>query len=535
MKTIPLFLTLTALPLTSVHAQEVHWARGGFIYPSAVDLSVDVTGDGLADAIIGDKAYSRVVIYSGTGGTIVHNLIGDLSEHIGTQVVGVPDLNGDGFDEFGFCGDAGGLHLHDGQTGAELYAVDSWGVETRLESIGDVNGDGYGDVATSYPTITGGQVWVHSGRYIVNRTQPEFLWVKHGLLNGRFGQAIASIGDVDGDGFNDIAVGAPLEEGVVGLYAFKGQIHCLSGATGDTIWTKGFVSTERTYFGNSLAAAGDINGDGVGDVLVGAPGNDSGGVDAGAVFVLNGVNGWYLEQLYHSVPHDNLGTDVASAGDIDGDGIPDHLLGAGGSTTNVARARLYSGASMSLLATIDGAGLGRLGTMSGGVDATGDGVADFLLSSPGGAGPKVELWRGPCEGGHAAFCTSIPNSSGMAATLDVSGSHSISSDNLTLEARRCPPGKSGVFFFGTHSLQEPFGDGFRCAGGSVARLRPIVTTDGTGTARLSLDFSAFPVGQGPMMIEPGDVRYFQYWFRDPMGPSGSGYNLTNGQRVTFCH
>jgi hypothetical protein len=342
---------------------------------------------------------------------------------------------------------------------------------------------------------------------------------------------------VDGDGIDEVVVGGPDEDGVSGMYAYSGQIHCLSGATGNSIWVKRYFATQSTRFGGSLAAAGDVNGDGVEDVLAGAPWNDSGAIDAGAAFVLSGVHGGFLEQLYHNVQGDLLGSDVASAGDVDQDGTPDHLIGAEGYSGSQGSVRLYSGASMNLLRLYTGVGfLGQADTLSGGVDATGDGVPDFLTSSPGGGfGPgRVELWRAPCNGGHQSSCSATANSSGMPASLHVSGTPSISMNTLSLEGRRCPANQAGVFFYGRTQVQFPFGDGYRCAGGNLYRLSPVVFADSLGFARLTLDFQAAPLGSGPGRVSAGDTRYFQFWFRDPNGAGGSGFNLTNGQAITFC-
>jgi len=541
MKTLTLALVLISLPLNPALAQEMNWQLSGFEWSGAVDLSVDVDGDGLADAIIGDQLDGnggRVSVHSGANGALLHTITGPVNADYGKEVVGISDLNGDGHDEFGFNGTAGGLSVHDGQTGAELRSFTAGSYETRLSSIGDVNGDGYVDIVVSYPGLSSGVVELVSGRYMADGTQPPSLWIEAGgFTSGRFGEAISSIADVDGDGIDEVIVGAPEEDGVSGLFAFHGQIHCLSGATGAYIWTKKYYDTVSTRFGGAVAGTGDVNGDGVEDVLAGAPWNDSGAIDAGAVFVLSGVHGGFLEQLYNNGQGDLLGSEVSSAGDVDQDGTPDHLFGGEGIDNSMGGVRLYSGATMNLITQYAGHGfLGQPGTLSGGVDATGDGVSDFLISSPGGGFGigRVQLWRAECTGGHQAYCNSTNNSSGQAATIHIMGIESISMNEMVLEARRCPPNRPGLFYYGTTPIQAPFGDGFRCAGGATRRLYPIVAADNAGFAQFQLDFTAAPLGQGPGMVEPGDTRYFQFWFRDQGGPGGTGFNLTNGQQVTFC-
>jgi len=534
MKNLSPLLGITLLTFAPASAQEMLWEVPGHDWPGALDLSVDVNGDGFADAIIGDLVASQVTVRSGLDGSLLRSVTGSDFQGFGKEVLGIPDLNGDGYDEFGFTASSGGLRVHDGQTGGQLRMLFGSEPKTGLAALGDVNGDGYPDIAISHPANSNGQVVVVSGRYVVDGTASQTIWGKLGDFSaGYFGAEIARISDVDSDGVDDLIVGAPNEDGVSGLYAFHGQVYCLSGATGSTIWQKKYFSTESTAFGVAVAAAGDVNGDFVEDVLVGAPWNSSGASNAGAGFVLSGVHGGFLEQYYHDVPGDRFGSDVASAGDVDEDGVRDHLFGAVGNSSLLGKMHLFSGASMASIMEIDGGGyLGDPGTVSGGVDATGDGEPDFLITSPSTG--VVELWGAGCHGGNVSFCTSNVNSSGLAASLHILGSVSITQNDMTVEARQCPPGKPGMFFYATHAVQLPFGDGFRCAGGPSTRLNPIVMVDSGGVARLALDLGVFPLGEGAGMVQFGDTRYFQYWFRDPMGPGGSGNNLTNGQGVTFC-
>ena len=400
-------LTLSFLA-AQVHAQDMHWQWSGSDFTSAVDLSVDITGDGLPDAIVGDRVFSEVRVHSGVDGSEVLAVFGPYDEEHGTAVLGIPDLNGDGRGEIGFTDRYGDLFVHDGQTGVRMRAVDA-GTYAPLAAMGDVNGDGYGDVAFGFPVSSGGGVRIVSGRYIVDGTGPEAVWTVHGTRpGGRFGTAIAAIRDVDSDGVDDVIVGAPEENGVIGLYAYFGRVHCLSGATGELIWTKVFYDTVSTRFGAAVASIGDVNGDFVEDVLVGAPANDTGGPDAGAGFVLSGTTGWFVEQYYHDVAGERFGSEVASAGDQDQDGTPDPLFGAEYAASFAGRAYLYSGATMDLIRHIDGHGqLGRAGSMSGAVDATGDGEPDFLLGSPEGLG-VAELWGAGCNGSAGTFCASSP-------------------------------------------------------------------------------------------------------------------------------
>jgi hypothetical protein len=91
------------------------------------------------------------------------------------------------------------------------------------------------------------------------------------------------------------------------------------------------------------------------------------------------------------------------------------------------------------------------------------------------------------------------------------------------------------FFYGANQGQFAFGDGFRCVPGSIERLWPPVMIDGLfGDVTRNVDFTNGPMSSGPNMITPGSTWNFQFWYRDPLGPGGSGFNLTDGLTAIFC-
>lgn len=172
---------LAALPCAPVFAQSTQWSEHGYHFVGAVDLSVDVNGDGLADAIIGDQlagtgSGGEVTVRSGVDGALLHSVVGPAGAHYGRRVVGISDLNGDGFDEFGYCGSLGGIQAVDGATGNPLHGYTAGGAETYLAGTGDVNGDGWTDVVVSNPGVLQGSVKTVSGRFLATNVQPIFLW-----------------------------------------------------------------------------------------------------------------------------------------------------------------------------------------------------------------------------------------------------------------------------------------------------------------------------------------------------------------------
>jgi len=131
------------------------------------------------------------------------------------------------------------------------------------------------------------------------------------------------------------------------------------------------------------------------------------------------------------------------------------------------------------------------------------------------------------------YCQSTANSSGASGSISAGGSTSVFANDLLLSATGCALGTIGLFYYGGNQVELTFGDGFRCVGGGVFRLGPPVTADGSGAVQRPLDLTQPPANSGTGEITPGSSWYFQYWFRDPMGPGGSGFNLTDGVCLDF--
>jgi len=140
-----------------------------------------------------------------------------------------------------------------------------------------------------------------------------------------------------------------------------------------------------------------------------------------------------------------------------------------------------------------------------------------------------------CESCDAmSYCTAAPTSTTSGALMGTTGSSSISVNNFTIQTSNAPADKFGVYFYGPNQIQAPFGDGFRCVGGATQRVYPLLQTDGSGFASRQVDFTVYPAGSGSNQITPGSTWNFQFWFRDPMGPGGTGFNLSDAVSVSFC-
>ncbi len=157
------------------------------------------------------------------------------------------------------------------------------------------------------------------------------------------------------------------------------------------------------------------------------------------------------------------------------------------------------------------------------VSATGD----TILGSPTGT-----LQLRPCPS-PSRYCTGAPNSFGPGAIIHLTGSISVSANDAALHASEVPPNQFGLFYYGPNQIQLPWGDGYRCAGGGIHRLGT-VSSDFTGYASDQIDYTLPPMNAGGGKVVAGSSWNFQYWYRDPGGPGGTGFNASDALAVTFC-
>lgn len=133
-------------------------------------------------------------------------------------------------------------------------------------------------------------------------------------------------------------------------------------------------------------------------------------------------------------------------------------------------------------------------------------------------------------GGASPYCVTSPNSLGSGAQIGWSGTTSVSSNEFALQVVSAALGTPGLFFYGDNQTSLPFGDGVRCVGGGIFRLKPKLADEAFGFVQDQLDFTDPPLPAG--QIFPGSVWNFQYWYRDPAA-GGSGFNLSDGLNVSF--
>ncbi len=360
----------------------------------------DVNADGFDDVIVG--AYNAggsgsARIISGANGTILYTFNGDSAgDSFGFSVARAGDVNGDGFDDVivGAQGndsngtDSGSARIFSGSDGSILYTFNGYSDHdyfgSSVASAGDVNGDGFDDV------IVGAyrEDYLLSAAYgsarIFSGSDGSILYTFHGGGAGdeNFGYSVAGAGDVNGDGFDDVIVGAYLND-TNGTNS--GSARIISGKNGSTLYTFNGDSAGDA-FGISVAGAGDVNGDGYADVIVSATGDDNNAVNSGSARIFSGSDGSILYTFNGDNTSDEFGGSVAGAGDVNGDGFDDVIVGAYRDDNNGAEsgsARIYSGSDGSILYTFNGDSaddyFGR--SVAGAGDLNGDGIADVVVGT----------------------------------------------------------------------------------------------------------------------------------------------------------
>ena len=143
----------------------------------------------------------------------------------------------------------------------------------------------------------------------------------HGPTTGTgayFGWAVSELRDVNGDGVTDLAIGE-----VNGGTDIRGRVWVYSGRSHRLLWRRAGRAGDQN--GYAVADAGDLNGDGVSDVISGAPAS---GDQPGRAYVYSGVTGRTIARLHGHRPGEQFGAAVAGVGDINHDGVPDLLVGA---------------------------------------------------------------------------------------------------------------------------------------------------------------------------------------------------------------
>ena len=444
----------------------------------SVSSAGDVNGDGFDDLLIGgfnvdpngvDSAWSTYVVFGnssgfntnlelseldGSNGFVINGINQD--ENSSVSVSGAGDVNGDGFDDlligtggagsnvvFGnSSGFSPSLELSelDGSNGFVINSINEDDFsDVSVSGAGDVNGDGLDDllIGASSADLDGlsnaGSTYVvfgNSSGFNASLELSELNGSNGFAINGNsaidlFAESVSNAGDVNGDGLDDLLIGASsadpngfIEAG--STYVVFGNSSGFSAnlRLSELDGSNGFAINginERDFSGDNVSNAGDVNGDGLDDLLIGASNADPNGInDAGSTYVvfgnssgfntnlelseLDGSNGFVINGINE---RDFSGISVSGAGDVNGDGLDDLLIGASSADPNglpnAGSTYVVFGNSSDFSASLELSELdGSNGFAINGVDpldfsgdnvsnagdVNGDGLDDLLISAP---------------------------------------------------------------------------------------------------------------------------------------------------------
>ena len=367
------------------HADEVPTG----LFGASVGALADVDGDGASDALVGAPGadlgglfQGRVRAVSGRTAIELYELAGTGGPTgLGWTVAGGPDLDGDGAGDFAATvqdfATSQHLRVRSGANGAPLFdvAFSAMGVPSGLAFAGDLDGDGLSEIAAVQGALPG----FFDGRMeLLSGSGGALLASFDGSALSKLGGAVAGAGDLDLDGVPDLLLSLQGAQGERAL--------ALSGAT--TAVLRSYVPVQATSVGQSLAALGDVSGDGVPEVLLGGAGQAAlySGASGLELLVVHDPSGWVFS---------SFGAAVQSAGDVDGDGRPDLAVGApsaGGSggpsfegSPQAGMLAVYSSATGASLFESHGQDgreqLGASVAFAGDVD--GDGAGELFVGGPG--------------------------------------------------------------------------------------------------------------------------------------------------------
>ncbi len=498
----------------------------------------------------------------------------------------VGDVDGDGVIDVAATAFDCLLRVYSGATWNELFHVavcsaPFYGGRYAPQGLGDVNGDGRGDLLVADPLWQGveGRVLVLSG--VDGSTLHELRGASE-----LYGWSIAALGDVDGDGVRDFASSQP---GLTNPFFGVASVDVRSGRTGALLWRRYAQSTQEDLA--ALGPVGDLDGDGLGEfALARRPWADAclGGScppvltewfevwsvangrlfavelprisgfasvgdvdgDGGPDFALSHFDRADLPGMYGRsavrivsptrgvlAEYVNLPfrvVELTPIADLDGDGVPELFAHDRWAEAERGALNVLSGATGEPLNRIVGEVGRNLGSQADAVgDLDGDGATEVVVSeAPAGSPSRILVLRTAALRPLARSCAGLPNSVGPGARLTASGLLTVADSRFVLGVEGVPPFAPALFVRGADPAALPFGDGLLCVSpfaGGLLRIEARAA-NAAGTATTDKLFVALcPPGYA---VTAGTTWSFQCVYRDPAG-GPAGFNASDALRGTF--
>jgi hypothetical protein len=330
-----------------------------------VSKAGDINGDGYADIIAGAVKYNnfqgKALVYYGSAAGIADSTVLTVNSdscHFGCAVGGGGDFNGDGFDDI----IVGAIHFGELNGKAFLFLGNSNGIETApamtlsipggrqnlfgwsVAFAGDVNNDGFDDLlvgAVKSNSFTG-KMFLFLGGSVLD-SLPDFVFTGENEID-QLGWDVSGAGDIDNDGYDDFMVSATYFDDSTGrVYVFKGAESFQPGYAPAIVLTG---DNTDEYFGRSIRCAGDVNADGYDDIIIGIMRYEN---YTGKAYLFLGNENFDLYpeiKLYGETTMNYFGKSLSGAGDFNGDGVDDIIVGAWKYNQWRGRAYLYLGSSL---------------------------------------------------------------------------------------------------------------------------------------------------------------------------------------------
>jgi hypothetical protein len=551
----------------------------------------DQDSDGFKDLLVGAPGFNsgRGAIYcisgrflaTGAGVSTIWSLTpaANPGDNFGFALADVGDVTGDGVHDFlvgqpGYdapsASDVGAVRLVHGSARvivSLLHGTDSCCEQFgfSIAACGDLNLNGFPDVAVGAPdySVSVGLVRVFDGFALTQSGSVQGLSLA--AFGGQFyvdqvGWSVASGADFTGDGIAEIVAGSPGRDHGSSLEA--GRVIVYDIVEDEQYFVDSLIGGER--LGAAVSVGHDYDGDGVPDIVAGAPHSPNGSShEVGRVVVYSGarvVAQTMPQEIYAFAltapsgfvlppPDFHFGEAVAAVDDLNNDGVGEILVGAPDFFTNSGAnaayrglVRIFSGATGAQFANITGASTDRLGDGIGAVldDLDGDGFHEFALGGSladvGGADSGVLKCFRLFPVQPATYCAGKINSLGCTPAMGVSGLPSASSGlPCSITSVNVINQKNGLLFYGRSAAAVLFQGGVKCVANPISRT-PAQNSGGSAggadcTGVFSFDFNGLVSSGVDPSLTAGAEIYAQYWSRDPQ--SAIPTSLSNALRVVI--
>lgn len=388
---------LAAMPASGL-AQGHVWRVEGMSREDSLGASVasvvDLDGDGVPEILCGARSTAASTeppgarLYSGQSGDLLCSwtYAGDLEDGYGDAVAALDDVDGDGWADLAVAAPsrpvggaaAGTVYLYSSAGGNLLRSISNPGVDGAFGSwLGrglDLDADGKVELVITepeganptlrfYSTVTGALVRSHVG-----------------VAGSGFGWSFDVTGDIDGDAIADYVVAAPTDPSNAPL---MGAAYLYSGASGAFLRAFTEPTGNPSSYAHSVSGIGDVDTDGIPDILVGSPQfSTSPNLWEGEVVVHSGANGNAVHVLRMGDPGSQNGLVVRDLDDITGDGVADFVAAA----PDIGWIEFFDGASAAFLGWVEPVGIYQEIHLDSSLDFSGDGLRDVLLGTPGAGG-----------------------------------------------------------------------------------------------------------------------------------------------------